>query len=87
MFAENNGFNQTKGFRQVEPTMLILRETVLVVPTVDNYKQGHYDLRGNGDTAPHILNSHGDRRRFQSPKPVAFQLYKYPSVPSGRQDG
>jgi len=52
--------------------MLILRETVLVVPMVDSYKPGHYDVRGNGDTALHIINSHGDKREFQSPNPVGL---------------
>jgi hypothetical protein len=74
MFAENDGFYQMKRFRQAERTMLILRETVLVVPMVDSYKSSHYDVRRNGGTAPHILNSHGDRREFQSPNPVALQL-------------
>lgn len=87
MFAENDGFHQMKRFRQAERTMLILRETVLVVPMVDSYKPGHYNVRGNGGTAPHIVNSHGDRCEFRSPNPVALQLYKHPSVPSGRQDG
>jgi len=87
MFAENDRFNQMKRFRQAERTMLILRETVLVVPMVDSYKPGHYDVRGNGDTAPHILNSHGDGREFQSPTRVVLQLYEQHSVPSGRQDG
>jgi hypothetical protein len=70
--AENDGFHQTKRFRQAQCTMLILRETVLVVSMVDSYKPGHYDVRGSGDAAPHILSSHGDRREFQSPNPVAL---------------
>jgi hypothetical protein len=63
-----------KRFRQAERTMIILRETVLVVPMVDSSKPGHFDVRENGDTAPHILITHGDgdRREFQSPNPVAL---------------
>jgi hypothetical protein len=63
--------------------MLILRETVLAVPMVDSYKPGHYDERGNGDTVPHILIPHGDRREFPSPNSVALQSYRHASVPSG----
>ena len=65
-----------KRFRQAECTMIILRETVLVVPMVDSCKPGHYNVRGNGDTVPYILVTHGDRREFQSPNPVALQLYR-----------
>ena len=72
MFADNDGFHQMKRFRQAERTTIILRETVLVVPMVDSSKPGHFDVRENGDTAPHILITHGDRREFQSPNPVAL---------------
>jgi len=61
-----------KRFRQAERTIIILWETVLVVPMVDSCKPGHYDVRGNRDTAPHILITHGVRREFQSPNPVAL---------------
>ena len=69
--------------RPVSSGLQVLRETVLVVPMVDSYKLGHYDVRENGDTAPHILNLHGDTRECPSPNPVALQSYKHSSVPSG----